>query len=230
MISAEVFEAFTAESGRLAAVAAAADDAAFARPSPCPPWTAAELLYHVRMTMGRLSGMLAAPEPSGFRLVPAPGYYLAGQRFSPAVNDERIRSAQRGAAALPDASARVRDFARVREEALELLSSTSAGRVVLTRHGDPMLLTEFARTRVLELAVHGLDLAAALDRPPWMTAPAAAVTEGLLLPTPAAARDLRAAAGWDRVTLVAKLTGRSPATAGEARLIESIAGQRLALG
>jgi len=31
---------------------------------------------------------------------------------------------------------------------------------VLTRHGDVMLLTEFMRTRVLELAVHGLDLAA----------------------------------------------------------------------
>jgi hypothetical protein len=36
--------------------------------------------------------------------------------------------------------------------------------VVLTRHGDRMLLTEFLRTRVLELAVHGLDLAAVDDR------------------------------------------------------------------
>ena len=56
-----------------------------------------------------------------------------------------------------------------------------------TRHGDPMLLAEFLRTRVLELAVHGLDLAAALDREPWMTAPAAGVTEDLLLPSAAAA-------------------------------------------
>lgn len=230
MISAEVLEAFTAESGRLAAVAAETDDDAFTRPSLCPPWTAADLLYHVRMTMGRLSGMLAAPEPSGLSLVPAPGYYRASQRFSPAVNDERIQSAQRGAATLPDAAARARDFDRVREEATELLRTTPAGRVVRTRHGDAMLLTEFARTRVLELAVHGLDLAAALNQPPWMTAPAMAVTEELLLPSAAAARDLRAAAGWDQVTLIAKLTGRSPATLAEARLIDAVAGPRLALG
>jgi hypothetical protein len=91
-----------------------------------------------------------------------------------------------------------------------------------------MLLTEFVRTRVLELAVHGLDLAAALDRQPWMTLPAAQVTEELLLPSPAAAR-LRAAAGWDRTTLIAKLTGRAPVTTAEDRLIQACAIQRLVL-
>jgi hypothetical protein len=77
--------------------------------------------------------------------------------------------------------------------------------------------------------VHGLDLAAALDREPWMTGPAAQVTEELLLPAPAAA-SLRDAAGWDRVALIAKLTGRSPATAAETALVEKLGAQRLALG
>ena len=85
----------------------------------------------------------------------------------------------------------------------------AARRVVQTRHGDLMLLAEFLRTRVLELAVHGLDLAAALDRGPWMTAPAAAVTEDLLLPA-AAAAGLHADTGWDQVTLIAALTGQAP--------------------
>jgi hypothetical protein len=76
--------------------------------------------------------------------------------------------------------------------------------------------------------VHGLDLAAALDRRPWMTGPAAQVTEELLLPAPDAAR-LRDAAGWSRVTLIAKLTGRDPATAAETGLIESLGTRRLAL-
>ena len=53
-----------------------------------------------------------------------------------------------------------------------------------TRHGDLISLTEFLRTRVLELAVHRLDLAVALGREPWMTQPAAQVTEELLLPAP----------------------------------------------
>ena len=82
---------------------------------------------------------------------------------------------------------------------------------------------------VLELAVHGLDLAAALDREPWMTAPAADVTEELLLPG-AAAAGLRAAAGWDQVTLIAALTGRRRVTSAQARLIASSGAGRLALG
>ena len=53
-----LMDAFGAESGLLSQVAAGTDDAAFARPSPCLPWTVAELLFHVRMTMARLSVML----------------------------------------------------------------------------------------------------------------------------------------------------------------------------
>jgi hypothetical protein len=75
-----ITEAFGAESGRLSEAAAGADDAVFARPSSCLPWTAAELLFHVQMTMGRLSVMLAEPESAGSGLVPATGYYRADQR------------------------------------------------------------------------------------------------------------------------------------------------------
>jgi hypothetical protein len=82
---------------------------------------------------------------------------------------------------------------------------------------------------VLELAVHGLDLAAALDRDPWMTVQAAHVTEELLLPSAAAGR-LRAETGWDRVGLIARLTGRHPVTTAEADLIQSAHIGRLALG
>jgi uncharacterized protein (TIGR03083 family) len=223
-----ILEAFGAESARLSEVVAGADDAAFARPSPCAPWTVAELVYHVRMTMGRLPGMLAAPEPVGSGLVSATAYYRADQRFSAATNAGRIQSAQHGAAALPGAAARARDFAQARQHAWALLQAAPPGRVVQTRHGDRMLLTEFLRTRVLELAVHGLDLAAALERQPWMTPLAAHVTEGLLLPSAAAAR-LRAQTGWDQATLIAKLTGRRPVTAAEGQLIQSLGIQWIAL-
>ena len=118
----------------------------------------------------------------------AAGYYRGDQRFSAGTNAERIRSAQRGAADLAGAAARARDFDEARQRAWVALRAAPPGRVVLTRHGDRMLLAEFLRTRVLELAVHGLDLAAGLDRAPWMTAPAAEVTEDLLLPAAAAAR------------------------------------------
>jgi uncharacterized protein (TIGR03083 family) len=223
-----ILEAFGAESQCLLEVVAGADDAAFARPSPCAPWTVAELVYHVRMTMGRLPGMLAARELADSGLVPAAAYYRADQRFSGTTNADRIQSAQRGAAALPGAAERARDFAEARQQAWALLQAEPPGRVVQTRHGDRMLLTEFLRTRILELAVHGLDLAAALERQPWMTTLAAHVTEELLLPSAAADR-LRAQTGWDQVTLIAKLTGRRPVTPTETQLIQSLGIQWLAL-
>jgi uncharacterized protein (TIGR03083 family) len=214
-----VMEAFGAEAQRLSEVVTGTEDAAFARPTTCAPWTVAELLYHVRMAIGRLPVMLSAPEPPSIGLVSAAAYYRADQRFSASTNDDRIQSARRGAAALPDGPARARDFDEARQQAWALLQSAPPERVVQTRHGDRMLLTEFLRTRVLELAVHGLDLAAALKRQPWMTAQAAGVTEDLIVPS-AAATTLRAETGWDKVTLIAKLTGRRPVTTAENQIIQ----------
>ena len=225
--------AFATESGRLAQVAAETDDDAFARPTRCIPWTAGELLYHAQLGMARLERMLAEPEPAPearAALVTAPDYFRPGPRFSPAVDDDRVQSARDGAAALGGAAARARDFTRARKQALGLLRAASPARVVVTRHGDQMLLTEFTRTRVLELAVHGLDLADALNRQPWMTSSAAKVTEELLLPAEGAAARLRAAAGWDQVTLIAMLSGRAQPTRAEGRLIQSLGVRRLALG
>jgi uncharacterized protein (TIGR03083 family) len=142
-----ILAAFGAESQRLSEVVAGADDAAFARPSPCAAWTVAELVYHVQMTMGWLPGMLTAPEPAGTGLVSAAAYYRPDQRFSAAANAGRIRSAQRWATALPGAAARARDFDEAWQQAWNLLPAALPGRVVRTRHGDRMLLTEFLRTR-----------------------------------------------------------------------------------
>ena len=229
MVALMVLVAFDAESRRLAEVVDELDDASFARPSPCVPWTAGELLYHMQMTVERLGGMLAEPEPAGSGLVTARDYYRADERFSAAVNDDRVASARRGAAALGGAGERARAFRAARDRACALAAATGPGRVVRTRHGDRMLLADFLRTRVLELAVHGLDLATAVDRTPWMTERAAYVTSDLLLPAADATR-LRETAGWDLETLIAKLTGRLPLTAAESDLASSIGVRWLALG
>ena len=196
-----------------------ADEAAFARGSRCPPWSVGELLYHVRIGVGRLLGMLAGPEPAAGPLISAAGYFRPGERFSPAVNDDRIAAAQRGAAALGTGAAVARDFDRAWRESWAKVQQAGQARVVRTRHGDRMLLTEFVRTRVLELAVHGLDLAAGLGRRPWMTDAAARVVAELFLPAGAMAR-LLDESGWDQVTLIAKATGRLPLTLADATLIE----------
>jgi hypothetical protein len=60
---------------------------------------------------------------------------------------------------------------------------------------------------VVELAVHGLDFADALERPPWTQDSAIEVITRLLLSD--AARPKLDALGWDRMTLVRVATGRS---------------------
>ena len=219
MASGAAVDAFGAEAGRLSEQVLDADETAFARGSRCPPWSVGELLYHVRIGVGRIPGMLAETEPADGALIPAASYFRPGERFSSAVNDDRIVVAQRGAAALGTGAAVARDFDRAWRESWAKVREAGQARVVRTRHGDRMLLTEFLGTRVLELAVHGLDLAAGLGRPPWMTSAAACVVAEMLLPAGAISR-LLDESGWDQVTLIAKATGRLPLTLADAAMIE----------
>ena len=223
-------DAFATEAGRLTEIISGVDDAALDRASPCPPWTVRELLCHVRIGVGRVPSMLAEPEPEPEPgpLIDAPGYYRPDHRFSTEVNDDRIATAQRAARSAGPAPALAHDLDRAWRDAWALMRGAPQGRVVRTRHGDRMLLTEFARTRVLELAVHGLDLAAGLDRPPWLTGAAAAVVEELVLP--AGSARLLEEAGWDQPTLVAMATGRLPFRPSDAALMERHGLRRLALG
>ena len=88
-----VVGAFRAEAERLSETVSGTDEACFTRPSPCPPWTAGELLYHVRIAVGRVPGLLTEPEPAGGPLVSAADYYRPGQRFSSATNTGGITAA-----------------------------------------------------------------------------------------------------------------------------------------
>jgi uncharacterized protein (TIGR03083 family) len=242
-----VTDAFRDEAARLSAALAGQPAAAFARPSPCPPWTVADLLWHVSTAAGRVSGMLAAPEPAagpGEDLTDAVGYYRPDRRFSAEVNAGRVSAARDGAAGRSPADL-LAGLDRAWRGAWADAAAAPPGRRVRTRHGDLMLAEEFMRTRVLELAVHGLDLAAGLDCPPWLTVPAAGVVAGLLLPAGPAggaqgsagastadstAAALRERLSWDRATLVAKLTGRAALTPAEEAVVAGQGIRRLALG
>jgi hypothetical protein len=95
------------------------------------------------------------------------------------------------------------DFTATWRRAYELCRAEPPERVVRTRHGDAMLLSQFLVTRVVELAVRGLDVADALGREPWLTAAAADVLTELLGPG-------RTELGWDPPTFLRKATGREP--------------------
>ena len=196
MDTAEALAAFSAEAGALTGGLAGLAAPEWERPTRCLPWDVRGLLSHVRMAMGRLPQMLAGPAGDLVAEVSAVDYYRPDARFSAAKNATRIAEAR--AEPLPGPELLAVCAEEWRRFAV-LCGREPAGRVVRTRHGDLMLLGEFLATRVVELAVHGFDLADAIAAPAWLTAPAAAVLQELLLgpgrTAPDPERFLRAATG-----------------------------------
>ncbi|MGV9539856.1 maleylpyruvate isomerase N-terminal domain-containing protein [Nocardia beijingensis] len=203
-----VVRAFTEESARWEEALAALTGSEFSRPTPCPPWTVAELVAHVTSAVARVpAGLAVAPPPHAD--LDAAGYYHPGI-FDAAANTERVAAAQRDAAAHPDPVTLVAAFQQQRRLALHAVAGHPLDRLVVTRWGDGMILREFLLTRVVELVLHGLDLTAALDTPAWTTPTAATLVAEFLGVTEAADR-----LGWDSPTALAKGSGRTPLTHGE---------------
>jgi uncharacterized protein (TIGR03083 family) len=215
--------AFRAEAARLSEVIHGLDEEQLGLPTPCAPWSVKDLLAHVRTATGRLTVMLAEPAPPTAE-IDAAGYYRP-EIFEPAADAARVAAARREAAA--DGDGLRADFDRTWRAVADLVAAEPPDRVVRTRHGDAIRLRDFLVTRVVELGVHGLDFAAALDRAPWLTTPAAEVTEGLLLGGSGVATF--AELGWDRTAGIAKLTGRAPVDAGERAMLEQRGVRRLRL-
>lgn len=201
-----VHEAFRAEAARLCDVLAGLPEADFDRPTNCPPWTVRDLVAHVRIAVARLTEVLARPAPAEVD-TDAAGYFAA-PKFVAAKDRARVDQAHQEAVAVGTGPALVAYLDRTWRTADQAVAAAPPGRAVRTPHDDRMTLPDFLLTRVVELGVHGLDLASALQRDPWLTEPAAALIAELLAGP--AVGEVPAALGWDRLTFIAKATGRMP--------------------
>ncbi|MGV9451874.1 maleylpyruvate isomerase N-terminal domain-containing protein [Streptomyces sp. NPDC003635] len=198
-------------------------------PTRCAPWTVSELLAHVRVVIAWLPDMLAAPAPARAE-ISAVEYYRPDARFAPDTNAARIALARDHASAQLSGAALAEDFDATWRQVERLCRAEPQGRVVRTRHGDPMLLSEFLLTRVVEVAVHGLDLADALGRrEPWLTSQAADLVQDLLLGGPDGAPALERL-GWSQLRFLRKATGREPITQRETVEVSRLGIQWLTLG
>lgn len=194
-------------------------------PTRCEPWDAKALLAHITGALARLDTMLDAPEPPE-ATIDAAGYYRPDERFSPEANDLRIDTATQAASA--GGAAVTADFDATCHRILTRCAEQPPGRRVTTRHGDPMTLDDFLTTRVVETAVHGIDLADALDQPRW-TAPEAAAHLTALLLGPRHEQAL-ADLGLGPVAFIAKATGRDAFTPAEQAAVNARGITWLALG
>jgi uncharacterized protein (TIGR03083 family) len=219
-------EAFRVESARLADVMSGLDEADFGRPTACPPWTVRDLLAHVCLGAGRLLAMLGQPAPPRAE-VDAAGYF-GREKFTPDVDAARVASAQQVAAQATTGHALAAELDRLCRAVDAAVAVVAPDRVVRTRHGDAMTVDDFLVTRVVELGVHGLDLAAALGRRPWLSDQAAAVIADLL--SGGRERAVCEPLSWDRRTFIAKATGRARITDAERARLERLGLRWLSLG
>jgi uncharacterized protein (TIGR03083 family) len=208
----EVLRAVEIEGERLVAAMLDLGDEDFERPTRCDPWSTRELLAHVLVACRRLPSMLREPEPA--RPETSAWEYFRNDRLGGAPDQDRIEAAREFAAAFASGQGIVRSLAAAVRDLVSLARSEPPERVVRTRWGDAMLLTEYLETRVLELAVHGLDLATAVGRRPWLSEEGALVTAQVL--TERISSDELREVAWDRLTLIEKATGRAPLTDSEA--------------
>ncbi|MET9594521.1 maleylpyruvate isomerase family mycothiol-dependent enzyme [Streptomyces sp. NPDC006516] len=222
-----VLEAFRQESGALTAAVSGLPEAEWSLPTRCTPWTVRDLLGHVCVVIDWLPGMLDAPAPGEAR-ISAAEYYRPDDRFSPQTNGARITLARNRAAEPADGATFAEDFTATWRRVDQLCQVQPAGRTVWTRHGDAMLLSEFLLTRVVEVAVHGIDLADALGREPWLTSAAGDAVLELLLG--AEQTEAAVALGWSRARFLRKATGREPLDASETAKVEQLGIRWLALG
>lgn len=230
MDQALVLEALRAEAEALSQSLSGLDADGWERPTRCAPWDVAALFAHASGTVNRLPAMLAA-EPPARAEVSAAGYYKPDHRFAADVNAVRVGAAQTEAAEVGPARL-LRDFDGIRNSVYAACAAEPATRVVTSRHGDPMLLTDFLVTRVAELGLHGLDLADALEVEPWFTKPAIEVVSELLLGADTAGKLQRAhdELGWSAMDLIRKATGRAPLTPDEKAAADELGLVWLTLG
>ncbi|HEX6681362.1 MAG TPA: maleylpyruvate isomerase N-terminal domain-containing protein [Candidatus Limnocylindrales bacterium] len=221
-----VAAAFEAEAMALSLAMRATPAADAERPTCCPPWTVKDEFAHTAMATARTLAMLDEPPPTGDP-VPAAAYYVPTKRFEPQANADRVDTA-RALAAQEEWPALLDGFSARWQAVARRVDAEPADRTVTTRWGDPMWLTDFLVTRVVEVAVHGLDLADALAVPPWLTESASDIVEALILP--AGAHAVRQRVGWDRPTFLRKTTGRAPLTAAERSTLDASGTTWLTLG
>lgn len=207
MISAtDPLEALRAECERVSDVIKDLPEDAFARQTRCTEWNVKELVGHMYRDVLRILTGLSEPEPEAAD-TDAVTYWRA---YAPADDAADIADRAKQIAAQRDTG---RGMAEAWDDlwrrSVALADAADRTRVVRT-WGPLLTLDDLLRTRVLEITVHGLDLAAALGRPPWPTEAGMAITRTILLAL--LGSGLPEALRWDDVTFAEKGTGRSALT------------------
>ncbi len=166
-----LLETLDGEARRSIDVVRTLPDEAFAAPTRCPPWDVRVLVGHMVRDLDRVLTYLsdAAPEAA---ISDAVTYFRS---YDPRAEGPRITANSVEVADRYATSTELVDgFDSTLRRCLEEAGREHPARVLGTRLTS-IRLDEFVKTRILEMGVHGMDVADALGRRPWLTPAAASV-------------------------------------------------------
>jgi uncharacterized protein (TIGR03083 family) len=190
---------------------------AFETPTRCEAWDVKALLGHMYRDVDRIIEYKDVQAPAAPN-ADAVSYW---RRYDPV--DDAPRIADRAieiAKAYDTGTDLARAFDVRWREAVDVAKQLEPDRIYMT-FAPAMRLDEYVKTRVLEIAVHGLDMARAIGRPPWITPRAENVTTEILMGLLGA--EPPASLGWDGVTFIETGTGRRPLAPSEREALGELA-------
>jgi uncharacterized protein (TIGR03083 family) len=214
----DVVDILATECAACAAVATTLSEDDFGLPTRCPPWDVKALVGHIWRDVDRILVYAAGPAPDAADS-DALAYYGADYDAVASAPDVTRRGFE-AAAAFATGHELAQDFDDRWRRAVELARSTAPDRLIRT-FGPCLRLDQYLCTRLLEAAVHGLDLAHAIEREPWITAGATALVRSMLV----AMLDAEPphALGWDELAFLEVGTGRRAITLEERSVLGPLA-------
>ena len=212
MSFADVLTTLDAECRLAIVVAAGLADADFSRPTRCPPWDVRVLVGHMVRDLDRVVTYLEEPAPDSIDTAKT-DVVAYWQSYDPKAEGATITAnSTETADRYGSPAALVQGLDETLRRCIDRASAEDPGRILRTRL-TTIRLDEFLKTRVLEIGVHGLDLADALGRDPWLTGAAGTVIleilRGLLGDDPSSSL------GWSDLVFIETGTGRRALTDGE---------------
>jgi uncharacterized protein (TIGR03083 family) len=157
-------------------------------------WTVRELAGHALRALTTIETYLATEPSAGARTIADTGEYFHAALSDPAMHRGVAERGRQAGAALVDPQGQVEDVA---QRVQALVASTGDDDPIANPAGT-MVFSEYLATRVLELAVHTLDLQRATNQVTTMSPATAQVVLGVLVQLA------------DPVRLTLALTGRQP--------------------
>jgi uncharacterized protein (TIGR03083 family) len=181
------------------------------RPTRLPPWDVAHLVAHVYRAFERIPDSLAQPPASRPPEADAATYWRAYERddgsTQPRADSLVEQFGHEGVVAA---------FDGMWQRAADLLDGVDGATVVET-WGPAMRIDDYTATRLVEVVIHGLDLADALDRPAVAAPDAVALVAHML--TALHGAPVPAALEWSQLEFVEKAAGRADLTPVERQVL-----------